>query len=216
MSLQFQFPTGWNSTQSITSLRRWNDAFQFPTGWNSTIAKSFCFSFAWFSFNSQRDGILRGHYVLIFAFGLEFQFPTGWNSTETLTSFPSQAISFNSQRDGILPFRTSQMQETAKFQFPTGWNSTLAKSSKFSLISSRFNSQRDGILRAYGSLCKGQPKRFQFPTGWNSTNLQRCILCPAKLFQFPTGWNSTQLFHSNTFLKKLFQFPTGWNSTLFS
>ena len=57
--VEFQFPTGWNSTQLPKELWSWNaQEFQFPTGWNSTLIAC---------------DIRRRE--------RRFQFPTGWNST---------------------------------------------------------------------------------------------------------------------------------------
>ena len=76
---RFQFPTGWNSTQShlYDPRRVWR--FQFPTGWNSTFAPTL----------SKRASSL-------------FQFPTGWNSTTRWLGTTIRGLCFNSQRDGIL------------------------------------------------------------------------------------------------------------------
>ena len=142
--------------------------FQFPTGWNSTLC-NFSISSNSSSFNSQRDGILlfyAGALLCYFAVSIpngmefyndrrpcfchwrKFQFPTGWNST------PSDAYIGRARM---------------KFQFPTGWNSTISASS-LKYAKCRFNSQRDGILRA-ASFCSFPCQLFQFPTGWNSTIL---------------------------------------------
>ena len=100
--IQFQFPTGWNSTllHRLWAKPRWK--FQFPTGWNSTQDhRLICF--IPHSFNSQRDGILLiCHFVLIVApvvsipNGMEFY-------GKILTIREICEYSFNSQRDGILP-----------------------------------------------------------------------------------------------------------------
>ena len=79
----------------------WYGKFQFPTGWNSTQTMLVVDESS-FSFNSQRDGILLGDRTpcdsprrvsipngMEFYAGIilkdpylwEFQFPTGWNST---------------------------------------------------------------------------------------------------------------------------------------
>ena len=144
--------------------------FQFPTGWNSTQTPPWIRA-GWKSFNSQRDGILpwqcrwkNTRSRVSIPNGMEFyqneriknmevkkfQFPTGWNSTHRLSMLYFFLRSFNSQRDGILhaPFRV----EKSAFL--------------------RFNSQRDGILpkpRAGAGLGGA----FQFPTGWNSTQVRR-------------------------------------------
>ena len=189
--------------------------FQFPTGWNST---SFLKNTTRFgeSFNSQRDGILLFCFIKSFA-DFSFQFPTGWNSTigslenpvEIWVSIPNgmefyttpahkyiPSVCFNSQRDGILPGAVEpELSKLTRFQFPTGWNSTVAANSTFS-ISSRFNSQRDGILHQ---------QRHRQGVHFGGFNSQRDgILLDLKffgrtaevVFQFPTGWNST-------FLRKL-------------
>ena len=118
--------------------------FQFPTGWNSTNTLIWSLpSIA--CFNSQRDGILQKNlrrangdlfvsipngmefykFLNYFAYfdgdvsipnGMEFyallpllkwgsilfQFPTGWNSTHSTPKMVYDVYGFNSQRDGIL------------------------------------------------------------------------------------------------------------------
>ena len=140
--------------------------FQFPTGWNSTETYRWFVS-AFSRFNSQRDGILRKRRICNAVVAL-FQFPTGWNSTLAFSIFNSYphcfnsqrdgilllyapivyrvARSFNSQRDGILHAFCAQICVFAGFQFPTGWNSTRG-----------------------GSEIGRKQIEFQFPTGWNST-----------------------------------------------
>ena len=145
VSISFQFPTGWNSTFASLSISFSRISFQFPTGWNSTYKATYRqhqkfvsipngMEFytddineaqAWFSFNSQRDGILPSlisfqavrnilvsipngmeFYLADSGFlnpSLTFQFPTGWNST---SSFKLSCVDIH------------------MFQFPTGWNST--------------------------------------------------------------------------------------------
>ena len=207
----FQFPTGWNSTVAVKPVPDKEKSFQFPTGWNSTRV-NFAHIVYDLSFNSQRDGILRGRKnyfchseIVSIPNGMEFyikeirkqmetiefQFPTGWNSTLMISlRLIWTPWSFNSQRDGILPILFSS--EIKRF---------------FS-----FNSQRDGILRLW-FFNSFSARTFQFPTGWNSTlrflqylsrsssfNSQRDGILPTldRLtvircgFQFPTGWNSTR------------------------
>ena len=119
--------------------------FQFPTGWNSTVSTPRPLS-APRSFNSQRDGILL--YILpsvearvkfqfptgwnstdtgaaIYKLSNAFQFPTGWNSTKHKRFSTIPAFCFNSQRDGILHNPYAVSNSDRKFQFPTGWNSTV-------------------------------------------------------------------------------------------
>ena len=119
--------------------------FQFPTGWNSTVARE-SDGASYQSFNSQRDGILQWTTRDI-PIHSAFQFPTGWNSTE---------------------MRLSKAEFEKLFQFPTGWNSTILFCSMSGILSSSFNSQRDGILQHRARQLARQ-RRFQFPTGWNST-----------------------------------------------
>ena len=78
---EFQFPTGWNSTNSSFLKELLSLLFQFPTGWNSTkaVAKK-----------------IRNIFVSI-PNGMEFYF-----KTPASVSAPD---GFNSQRDGILPSR---------------------------------------------------------------------------------------------------------------
>ena len=97
----FQFPTGWNSTILSFIIESISSKFQFPTGWNSTLEPIYCIN-RFYSFNSQRDGILR----------------SGKRRP------PPFFISFNSQRDGILLDRKIISALQKLFQFPTGWNST--------------------------------------------------------------------------------------------
>ena len=69
--LEFQFPTGWNSTNKGSRVSISHFRFQFPTGWNSTVY--------WL-----RTALIRRL----------FQFPTGWNSTEVRWEFhPSKWVS---------------------------------------------------------------------------------------------------------------------------
>ena len=188
---EFQFPTGWNSTTSLLCRGIVREMFQFPTGWNSTdliLSASaslprvsipngmefynfiipFSIPFRW-SFNSQRDGILRYHQgkkkyrkpKVSIPNGMEFykryskhsyrlagfQFPTGWNSTAWERSETRATWRFNSQRDGILPNRKIRIVDFAVFQFPTGWNSTIAELRGLGVFVGGFNSQRDGILQ---------------------------------------------------------------------
>jgi len=91
--------------------RRWNfwfrkrEAFQFPTGWNSTLAR-FCSSVVPWSFNSQRDGILR----VLKHNRANFDF----------VSIPNGMEFYNRHPDYVIRWTL--------FQFPTGWNSTLSNS----------------------------------------------------------------------------------------
>jgi len=62
-------------------------------------------------------------------------------------------------------------------------------------VLSRFNSQRDGILRDFALDKLFEFIQFQFPTGWNSTQARKAKSGRSKLFQFPTGWNSTLRDH---------------------
>ena len=97
--------------------------FQFPTGWNSTIGTNLN-SLADVGFNSQRDGILLNHCLIVID-EAQFQFPTGWNSTNLEYDFYSIDSRFNSQRDGILRGAWGRVDASrTTFQFPTGWNST--------------------------------------------------------------------------------------------
>ena len=100
-SQRFQFPMGWNSTQSRSLFYSYGKVsipngmeFYFP---DATI--NFGFSI---SFNSQRDGIL----------------PLGEEH------FQKGQKGFNSQRDGILLKLRKKLIPARRFQFPTGWNST--------------------------------------------------------------------------------------------
>ena len=118
--------------------------FQFPTGWNSTQSLDLSCEHR-NCFNSQRDGILpqsilweRRRFSVSIPNGMEFysqslisqwqsdrfQFPTGWNSTDVPMFASDNPIRFNSQRDGILLSLIPVIAFPRGFQFPTGWNST--------------------------------------------------------------------------------------------
>ena len=76
--------------------------FQFPTGWNSTQSRRVCYYYA------APVSIPNGMEFYSSVFGSVcssrlFQFPTGWNSTLVFVIFYFEAHRFNSQRDGILP-----------------------------------------------------------------------------------------------------------------
>ena len=103
-----------------------------------------------YSFNSQRDGILRYVVRTQKFFRTEFQFPTGWNSTSHRSRFRSAAYRFNSQRDGILQ---------------CGWNSPVS-------ALRGFNSQRDGILLASASFSPS-PIIVSIPNGMEFYNTAR-------------------------------------------
>ena len=161
---QFQFPTGWNSTQGITSeaAQKW---VSIPNGMEFYSLPPPIWKVCTNSFNSQRDGILQTAYDDHYSVPLLFQFPTGWNSTLTFFS-PRARIyrSFNSQRDGILRER-SETRAT--------WLNS-------------FNSQRDGILHcAYSDDLK--EFQFQFPTGWNSTQTLRKNIGGFAVVSIPNG-----------------------------
>ncbi len=118
---EFQFPTGWNSTQNrqqplkchlvsipngmefyrgYTTLGSFDDSFN--SQWDG-ILRSINQSIIDDSrFNSQRDGILQKIKRTRIYF-VAFQFPTGWNSTHSVRFF---------------------IRLFGLFQFPTGWNST--------------------------------------------------------------------------------------------
>ena len=109
-NVEFQFPTGWNSTKWNTNRRYKKFRFQFPTGWNSTCG-FFRQSLLFDSFNSQRDGILRLFSNKFRYIQYSFQFPTGWNSTRIFPLFLAKFESFNSQRDGILHKKRKQRKQ---------------------------------------------------------------------------------------------------------
>ena len=209
-SLSFQFPTGWNSTQTANPLcaiarnvsipngmefyqnfaasRSRIERFQFPTGWNSTLR--------W----SQRT---RAYSVSI-PNGMEF-----YLRKHTLESDISMVSIPNGMEFYALLPRSHQEQRHVSI--PNGMEFYLNSEDRnldFSVsipngmeFYVRFSEVYDGI------------RLFQFPTGWNSTlgfetyqghtscfNSQRdgilqwgyfcCFVCV--MFQFPTGWNSTK------------------------
>ena len=184
---KFQFPTGWNSTESDLS------NFSYNIGFNSQrdgILPKHRRNFQVRSrFNSQRDGILR----YLWKEWSSSTFVSIPNGMEFYLSGSAEAlyeICFNSQRDGILPKCRKYRHQPPRFQFPTGWNSTLSRNQPVSRHIS-----------------------FQFPTGWNSTEGDTSSRSAHRTFQFPTGWNSTRCDKDLKNESRLFQFPTGWNST---
>ena len=149
-SLRVSIPNGMEFySRHLLSEPGSNAQFQFPTGWNSTERlRSSPAQIE--SFNSQRDGILPKLGGIEGGNFHRFQFPTGWNSTSiertnihapAFVSIPNgmefyeevdellldSEDGFNSQRDGILHIYSDSL--------------------KISLFS--FNSQRDGILRLF-------------------------------------------------------------------
>ena len=131
-------------------------------------------------FNSQRDGILlcfihlvTGCMQVSIPNGMEFYF---LQKIVRNTIF----VGFNSQRDGILRYEIAISIDPREFQFPTGWNSTKRRDQRVSnldvsipngmefyqktYITSQydkgFNSQRDGILRAFRMYDNTMKKSF--------------------------------------------------------
>ena len=78
--LEFQFPTGWNSTEELREWD-WTRVVSIPNGMEFYAA----FTTIEFPlpqrFNSQRDGILHLDDPKKPDDNKTFQFPTGWNST---------------------------------------------------------------------------------------------------------------------------------------
>ena len=166
-SVEFQFPTGWNSTNLMTKISKkmvvsipngmefyWEfivffnkfTSFQFPTGWNSTQGTSRILAGDEVCFNSQRDGILLNGRAITHRRVILFQFPTGWNSTGGSSNYHSK-------------FRA--------FQFPTGWNSTLRSLIRMALVIVSIPNGME-FYHVYGRAIASF-EAFQFPTGWNST-----------------------------------------------
>ena len=187
--LEFQFPTGWNSTKN----------------WKYPIEQKD-------SFNSQRDGILLDFLAASFIPILSVSIPNGMEFYRTLNlggerrkSFNSQRDgillmifswalpildSFNSQRDGILPPTLEIRPGYKLFQFPTGWNST--KGFFLWPIRSSHVSIPNG-MEFYS------PKEF------------RCE--PISLVSIPNGMEFYHIRYFTEHALEEFQFPTGWNST---
>ena len=110
---------------------RWLE-FQFPTGWNSTFFGRLYIEIILASFNSQRDGILpmratRSKRISIVRFNSQRDGILLCLNVP-LRIFP---IGFNSQRDGILHYRHDLSWRRRQFQFPTGWNSTSVRCSRW-------------------------------------------------------------------------------------
>ena len=122
---EFQFPTGWNSTDFEREQIELQKAFQFPTGWNSTqpattpiLSKSqvsipngmeFYNNITILGESKKGVSIPNGMEFYIHKSGLAFDF----------------TARFNSQRDGILYITSCINFRVIMFQFPTGWNSIL-------------------------------------------------------------------------------------------
>ena len=124
-SLRVSIPNGMEFySRHLLSEPGSNAQFQFPTGWNSTERlRSSPAQIE--SFNSQRDGILPPSPICR-TLPRRVSIPNGMEFYRFL-SVPSFSLynRFNSQRDGILLFKATQLAQTTKFQFPTGWNSTV-------------------------------------------------------------------------------------------
>jgi len=143
--------------------------FQFPTGWNSTVELK-SFESVVDCFNSQRDGNSTWRRSAKFRASRTFQFPTGWNSTLSFRrlALARLCVSIPNGMEFYICGYCLGGWQSELFQFPTGWNSTrlcaeLRTSQKtvsipngmefyaehlpYRALESRFNSQRDGILR---------------------------------------------------------------------
>ena len=125
--IEFQFPTGWNSTFKKLALGFEPYEFQFPTGWNSTLSLQ-SFSGTPRRFNSQRDGILLIFLLIIISIFFFVSIPNGMEFyIYRRLSDEMSKMRFNSQRDGILHLQRRILCPTELFQFPTGWNSTFCR-----------------------------------------------------------------------------------------
>ena len=77
--------------------------FQFPTGWNSTQTNEILGRCNEFCFNSQRDGILRERMIWICLTKKRFNSQRDGILQEINEQASDIRYRFNSQRDGILP-----------------------------------------------------------------------------------------------------------------
>ncbi|WP_295153391.1 hypothetical protein [uncultured Campylobacter sp.] len=185
--------------------------FQFPTGWNSTNTRFLFMDRYEACFNSQRDGILL-KYPGTIARNLEVSIPNGMEFYSTLLDCVSTEVGFNSQRDGILRAKSAfKFPSLSPFQFPTGWNSTEITQNLLFLKKVSIPNGMEFYVPIFSALLR--LVSFQFPMGWNSTRLEperneelkrfnsqrdgilhnSCVAYyRIRQFQFPTGWNSTQ------------------------
>ena len=189
MRKKFQFPTGWNSTQQALIKTSRKERVSIPNGmefYNPLVH----IKKMQHSFNSQRDGILRVQINL--------------SEIIKIVSIPNGMEFYLS---AVIEFIHLRM-----FQFPTGWNST-GYSAGGKGSENRFNSQRDGILRASKSIWVKSSRLFQFPTGWNSTLTNKKIFIIYTV-SIPNGMEFYFFRQRGERVIWMFQFPTGWNSTI--
>ena len=97
-------------------------------------------------FNSQRDRILRKYKTIEKHYRKLFQFPTGWNSTNPIRLGRRIFTRFNSQRDGILHGVEHPLASLSEVSIPNGMEFYQGTSRILRGDEARFNSQRDGIL----------------------------------------------------------------------
>ena len=144
--LMFQFPTGWNSTYFGKNLEMGNDV-SIPNGMEFYLISS-GFSFSQLCFNSQRDGILRSPPKFNVRSFKGFQFPTGWNSTKRTRAYCSYSLV--SIPNGMEFYAIRPFYLSADTRFNSQRDGILRSMPSFLAICCRsFNSQRDGILRLF-------------------------------------------------------------------
>ena len=137
----FQFPTGWNSTTSVSLPHHRHKSVSIPNGMEF-YKRSLLWDLQVNCFNSQRDGIL----LTPFCFELVLHTVSIPNGMEFYRAY------------------SSSVKITARFQFPTGWNST-NNQRQLHLILYGFNSQRDGILRRRKRIGWYFSKEVSIPNG---------------------------------------------------
>ena len=92
--------------------------FQFPMGWNSTQSRSLFYSYGKVSIPNGMEFYIEGENMTNEEF--MFQFPTGWNSTLYAHQHPLKTRCFNSQRDGILRWPRLVAQKRTIVSIPNG------------------------------------------------------------------------------------------------
>ena len=142
--IEFQFPTGWNSTycSSISIVALF--LFQFPTGWNSTKPKS-----------KEPNAA-------------EVSIPNGMEFYILILNMTKSGSSFNSQRDGILLLGIFLTISKIKVSIPNGMEFYAWASARVSYYHAV--SIPNGMeFYEWDDWAWLLATMFQFPTGWNST-----------------------------------------------
>ena len=116
--LGVSIPNGMEFYAKLPDLMRTLCQFQFPTGWNSTDLDAYSGS-DYASFNSQRDGILQKKERALCLL-TKVSIPNGMEFYALRYDTAHPKIGFNSQRDGILQKRRFSPHHTDIVSIPNG------------------------------------------------------------------------------------------------